>query len=148
MARILSNKRDQEKKKIEKRQEKQKRKEERKASETGKTFEDMIAYVDENGQLSSTPPENKKKEVKIEDIQISVPKRIESNEIPIYKGKVEYFNQSKGYGFIKGLEKNEKYFFHISNNPIDNIFEGKTVTFELKKGLKGMEVINMQIEKN
>jgi len=146
MARIQSNKKDQEKKKIAKRQEKQKRKEERKASGSGKSFEDMIAYVDENGQLSSTPPETKKKEVKVEDIQISVPRKTETDEVVTYKGRIEFFNQDKGYGFIRIPDTKDKYFFHISNNPIDNITEGKTVDFELKRGPRGMEVVNMKIE--
>ena len=146
MARIQSNKKDQEKRKIAKRQEKQKRKEERKSSGSGKSFEDMIAYVDEDGQISSTPPEIKKEEVKVEDIQISIPRKSETNEVVIYKGKIEFFSQDKGYGFIKMLDTKDKYFFHISNNPVDHITEGETVNFELKRGMRGLEVVNMKIE--
>lgn len=54
--RISSNKKENEKKKISKRLEKQKRKNERKANNSKKSFEDMIAYIDETGQITSTPP--------------------------------------------------------------------------------------------
>ena len=147
MARQMSNKKDNEKKKIAKRKEKEKRKEERKSSNEGKTFEDMIAYVDENGQLVSERPEIKKMDdAEIESILISTPKRTEQDEEPsVHKGKVEHFNSSKGYGFIKDSDNGEKYFFHISNSP-DNIAEGQTVSFELRPGLRGMEVINIVIE--
>ena len=58
------SKKEHEKKKIQKRKEKEEKREERKAnSKKGKSFEDMIAYVDENGQLTSTPPDPNKKKV-------------------------------------------------------------------------------------
>lgn len=55
------NKREKEKKKIRLRNEKAEKREERKANKTkGKSLDDMLAFVDENGNLSSTPPEPKK----------------------------------------------------------------------------------------
>ena len=64
-----------EKKKQAKRLEKQKRKEERQAAGTS-SFDDMIAYVDENGNFTNIPPEERKKEtVKLEDIAIATPKK-------------------------------------------------------------------------
>jgi hypothetical protein len=56
------NKKELEKKRLQKRQEKEQRKEERKANaNSGKSFEDMIAYVDENGNITSTPPDQTRK---------------------------------------------------------------------------------------
>lgn len=65
-------KREKEKKKLVKRKEKEEKKLERKSqSNKGKGFDAMIAYVDENGQLSDTPPDPlKKKELKPEHIQL------------------------------------------------------------------------------
>ena len=60
---ITTGKRDREKLKEQKRQEKQKRKDERKSGGTS-SFEDMIAYVDENGILHTTPQDVKPKETK------------------------------------------------------------------------------------
>lgn len=73
----ILGKRENEKKKQARRVEKQNRKEERKRSGKVSNFDDMIAYVDENGMITSTPPENncKKKEIDQEEIRISTPKR-------------------------------------------------------------------------
>ncbi|MDL2262948.1 cold shock domain-containing protein [Bacteroidales bacterium OttesenSCG-928-I21] len=138
------NKKDNEKKKQTKRLEKQKKKEERKIS--GKSsFDDMIAYVDENGMITSTPPDMQNKEkIQQEDIQISVPKK-ESVEAVVYKGRIEHFNDSKGYGFIKDLAGADKYFFHISNAP-DDVAEGNIYFFDLQRGNKGMNAVNIRTE--
>ena len=140
---ISFNKREQEKKKQSKRLEKQKRKEERKAESGGdKSFDDMIAYVDENGVITDTPPEaGSKQQIDIEDIAVSTPKK-EEVEDPILKGRVEYFNSDKGYGFIKNIESVDKYFFHVSAAPA-SIGEGDVVTFDLERGQRGMNAVNI-----
>ena len=143
MAKSISfNKRELEKKKQGKRLEKQKRKEERKANAGSGLFEDMIAYVDENGVITDTPPDaSNKQEIDIENIMVSIPKRGEE-EIAALTGRVEYFSPDKGYGFIKATNGAEKYFFHVSNAPL-TIDEGNIVTFELERGLKGMNAVNI-----
>ena len=144
MARPASfNKRDVEKKKQSKRLAKEKKKEERKSTEKGKSFEDMIAYVDENGMIVDTPPEIAAKSVNSEDIMISTPKKDESQEPEKYKGRVEHLNDLKGYGFIKDLAGVEKYFFHVSNCPRD-IAEGQIVFFQLARGKKGMNAVDIE----
>jgi len=143
---ISFNKRELEKKKEQKRQEKLKRKEERKANAGGSSLDDMIAYVDENGRITSTPPDpDKKQEVELENIAVSTPKKEEVEEVPL-TGRVEHFNSDKGYGFIKNLAGMEKYFFHVSNAPAD-IDEGDLVTFELERGEKGMNAVRIVITK-
>lgn len=142
---ISYNKRELEKKRQEKKQEKQKRKEENKASKGNSSFEDMIAYVDQNGVITSTPPDlSKKQKIDIEDIAISTPKKEETEE-SVLKGRVEFFNPDKGYGFIKQAGSINKYFFHISAAP-SNIIEGNMVTFELERGQKGMNAVNINIQ--
>lgn len=139
---ITFNKRELEKKREQKKQEKQKRKEERKANAGNGTFEDMIAYVDENGVITNSPPDQaKKQKVDIENIIISTPKK-EDIEDSILKGRVEYFNPDKGYGFIKNAMNMNKYFFHVSSAP-STISEGNKVTFELERGKKGMNAVNI-----
>ena len=147
MARSMTvDKRENEKKRLAKRAEKQKKKEEKKLSGKTSSFEDMIAYVDENGVITSTPPaENiKKEEVNQEEILISVPKR-EKEEPVVLKGKVDFFNTSKGFGFIKEQLRGERYFFHV-NNLLSKIEENDIVTFDLERGLKGMNAINIRLE--
>lgn len=135
------NKREVEKSKQQKRKEKLQRKEERKAGGS-KSFDEMIAYVDENGVISNTPPNpEKKQEVDVEDIVVSTPKKEDMKEI-VLKGRVEHFNPDKGYGFIKNLSNTEKYFFHISNAPA-TIAQGNTVTFELERGERGLSAIKV-----
>jgi len=135
------NKRELEKKREQKRKDKQHRKEERKVGGS-KSFDEMIAYVDENGMITNTPPDlDKKKEMDLDQIAVSTPKREELEEI-VLKGQVEYFNSGKGYGFIKNLSGEDKYFFHISNAPV-NISEGDMVTFDLRRGEKGMNAVKI-----
>ena len=141
------NKREVEKKKQSKRLEKQQKKEERKASGSN-SFEDMIAYVDENGVITSTPPDpdKKKEEIELDDIEISIPKKSEDDVDEPMSGRVEFFDESKGFGFIKDKNSVNKYFFHRSNAPID-IKENNLVTFELERGPKGMNAFNIQLIK-
>ncbi|MDR1562557.1 MAG: cold shock domain-containing protein [Dysgonamonadaceae bacterium] len=141
---VSSNKKELEKRKEQKRQEKQKRKEQRKANGGNGSFDDMIAYVDENGVITSTPPDPvMKQKIDISDIAVSTPKK-EYVEDPVLKGRVEYFNSDKGYGFIKNITDMDKYFFHISSAP-PSIREGSQVTFELERGKRGMNAVNITI---
>ena len=120
--------------------EKQKRKEERKANAGNGSFEDMIAYVDENGLITDTPPDmNNKQEINIEDIAVSTLKKEETEET-VLRGRVEYFNEDRGFGFIKDVNS----FFYITSvqNPI---VEGNMVTFELERGRKGMNAVRIAL---
>lgn len=147
MARSITvDKRENEKKRLAKRAEKQKKKDEKKSSNKVSNFDDMIAYVDENGMLTSTPPaENiKKEEIKLEEIIISTPKK-EKEEPVIRRGRIEFFNTAKGFGFIKDLAGIEKFFFHV-NNVLTDIAENDIVTYDLERGMKGMNAVNVAIE--
>jgi len=138
------NKKEKEKKRLKKRQEKLAKKEERKANPQSGGLDDMIMYVDENGNFTTTPPDpTKKSKIKAENIEIGIPRRIEEEYDPIRKGKVEFFNDSKGFGFIKDVDTQEKYFVHV-NGLIDDIAEGDKVTFELEKGMKGMNAVRVK----
>ena len=137
------NKREIEKNKQQKRKEKQQRKEERKNNPTN-SFEDMIAYVDENGVITTTPPDlTAKTNIDIEDIEISVPKKEKDEDLT---GRVEYFDETKGFGFIKDKASVNKYFFHKSNAELD-IKENNIVTFKLERGAKGMNAVEVKIVK-
>lgn len=140
---VAFNKKEKEKKRLKKRKEKLQRREERKANSESGAADSMIAYVDENGNITDTPPDpTKKKKVKAENIEIRIPRR-EKKIITERKGRVEFFNDSKGYGFIKELDTQEKYFVHV-NGLIDEIQEGDIVIFELERGLKGMNAVRVK----
>lgn len=59
-------------------------------------------------------------------------------------GKVKFFNDSKGFGFIKDADSNEEYFVHVTNL-VDEIRENDEVTFELKEGRKGLNAVNVKL---
>ena len=137
-------KKEKEKKRLKKREEKQRKKEERKSSAKSGDLEDMLVYVDENGQLTDTPPDpSKKVKVDAESIVIGVPKKEYVEEDPFHKGKVEFFNDSKGFGFINDLDSQEKYFVHISEL-VDEVKEGDNVIFEIERGMKGMNAVRVK----
>jgi len=140
------NKKDREQKKQKKKKAKEQRKEERKANATTGDLDSMIAYVDEFGNLTSTPPDpTKKTKITAENIAISVPKRetIEITDV-IRNGIVTYFNNSKGYGFIKDTETQESIFTHI-NEHIDMIKENDRVTFQIERGQKGLNAVKVKL---
>lgn len=139
------NKKEIRNKKEKKRKEKEKKRLERK-EKTSSSFDDMIAYVDENGNITDTPQDPKNKTViELEDIEISVSKR-EDIDDPIHRGKVSFFNESKGYGFIRDSETRENIFVHV-NNVLEEIKEGNMVNFEIEKGPKGYIAVNVKVSK-
>ncbi|PKV63323.1 cold-shock protein [Pontibacter ramchanderi] len=142
------SKKEKEKKKLKKRQDKEQKREERKAnSDKGKDVEEMFAYVDEFGNITDTPPDptKKKKDIKLEDIQIGVSKQAELDPADlIHKGTVSFFNESKGYGFIQDHASQERIFVH-QNGLVDAIKENDRVTFEVEKGPKGLNAVNVKL---
>ena len=60
------------------------------------------------------------------------------------KGTVKFFNDSKGFGFIKDADSQKEYFVH-ANDLIDRITENDEVTFELKEGRKGLNAVNVKL---
>lgn len=138
------NKKEVKNKKDKKRKDKEQKRLDRKDNEKSKNFEDMIAYVDENGMISSTPPDpDRKKDINFEDIATSIPKKQDVILDPIRKGSVTFFNDSKGYGFIKDLETQESLFVHI-NNLLEPITEGNLVNFEIENGQKGPMAVRVK----
>jgi len=60
------------------------------------------------------------------------------------KGTVKFFNDTKGFGFIKEDESNKEHFVHVSGL-IDEIREGDAVEFELQQGKKGLNAVNVKV---
>lgn len=136
-------------KKEKKRKEKEKKRQARKEdNEKGSSLDEMIAYVDENGNITDTPPDpDQKTEVKLEDIEIGVPKDEELEEMSTVRtGTVTFFNETKGYGFIKDSETKEDVFVHV-NNTEEEITQGNRVNFEVEMGQKGPVAIKVKIAK-
>jgi len=136
------SKKEKEKKRLKKRKDKLAKREERKANPK-KTFEESIAYIDENGNFTETPPDRTKRTViKAEDIVIGIPTKENDNSDPVKSGKIDFYNDEKGYGFIKEDSTNEKYFVHVSSLN-GEIGENDKVSFELEKGPKGLNAVRV-----
>ena len=58
------------------------------------------------------------------------------------KGKVKFFNNEKGFGFIAG-EDNKEYFVHSSGIKEGSIDENDEVTFDIEEGDKGPKAVNV-----
>ncbi len=139
-------KKEREKNKANKRKEKEEKNRERK-SNAGKTksLEDMMAYIDEFGNITDTPPDpSKRTEINLEDIQLGAAKQEPINPADLIRtGMVKFFNNEKGYGFINDLANGNSVFVHI-NQLQEPIKERDKVTFEIEKGPKGPTAVNVK----
>lgn len=141
-----AGKKDKEKKRLKQRQEKAEKMEARKAhAQKGKPLEDMLAYLDENGNLSSSPPDPRKAKVfRPEDMQTGVPKMEDRpQEDPVRSGIVTFFNDTKGFGFIKDIKTQESVFIH-ANQLTERITQNDKVSFEVEMGAKGASALNVK----
>ncbi len=143
------NKKERENKKRQNKKDKAERKQDRKENNNkGNDLDSMLMYVDENGNFSSTPPDPRKKlKVNVEDMVIGVAKQEDmEDEDPIRIGIVTFFNNDKGYGFIKDSITGESLFVHI-NAVKEPIKENNKVQFEVEMGAKGPTAVRVSIVK-
>ncbi len=138
-------KREREKQRVKKQQEKQEKMRERKLNkEKGKSLEDMMAYLDENGNLSDRPANPRKKPVyRAEDMNIGASNQGEHSEVQ-RSGTVTFFNEDKGFGFINDTETRMRIFFHV-NNVMSQVKENDKVLFRLEKSPKGPVAMDVTI---
>ncbi|MFY0644294.1 MAG: cold shock domain-containing protein [Bacteroidia bacterium] len=136
-------KKEREKKKRQRKKEKELKKQERK--ESGKTGEEFM-YVDHNGNFTSKPPEERVvEEVSLDDIQISTPKKEESDVGEFTRtGVVKFFDTDKGYGFIIDPATQESFFVHY-DSITEDITQNDKVTFEVGKGEKGPVALDVRL---
>lgn len=136
-------KQEKEKKRDKKRKDKMERKEERKSNSSEGGLDNMIAYVDEFGNITSTPPDpTKKQKIDASTIEIGVARREEEAVPAVRSGRIDFYDDSKGFGFIKETGTQEKFFVHVKGL-MQDVKEGDTVTFELERGLKGMNAVRV-----
>ena len=142
-------KKEKEKKRRKKKQEKRERREARKAAkeERGKVhFQDLIRYVDENGNLVKEKPDPKKKsKIKLEDIVLGAAPQTGLEANPNRRGKVKFFNDEKGYGFIVDSETKDSIFVHINSVEGGELRDQQKVTFQIEQGPKGLTAVNVEL---
>lgn len=138
------NKKEKEKKRLKKHQEKKEKAEQRKAnSSKGKGLEEMMAYIDENGDITNTRPlAVKQRAIKADDIQIATPKQTREPGDHLNTGTISFFNTSKGYGFIRDAKTRENVFFHVGGLTYP-AKENDTVSFETERGPKGINAVRV-----
>jgi len=137
------SKREKEKKRIKKKEDKAKRKEERKSED----FQEFT-YVDKFGNFHDTKPEeDPEDEVIAEDIIIGIPPKEEGDEEErhVKVGVVTFFNEEKGYGFIKVEGGAESIFSHI-NGHVDTIKQGDRVKFQVEMCQKGPSAFDVKLK--
>ncbi|MBE0651313.1 MAG: cold shock domain-containing protein [Bacteroidales bacterium] len=128
-----------------KRKDKAKRRIEKKEQGKKGSLDDMIAWVDENGVITSTPPDlTQKTEIKAENIEIGVPKAESRINIRIRTGMLKNYDEAKGYGFIIDSETKESIFVH-ANDCDGTLKTGCKVEFETEKGLKGLKAVKVKL---
>lgn len=138
-------KKEKEKKRLQKRKEKEEKMEMRKTeARKGKSLEDMLAYVDENGVISNKPPDPANiTEIRAEDIPVNGLRAVGKEISSVRKGKISYFNDEKGYGFINDLKSQQRVFVHI-NNLLEPLGVNADVLFEIEMSPKGATAINVR----
>lgn len=142
------NKKELQKKRAQKKKEKEERKQERKANaKSAPSLDDMLAYVDEFGNISSTPPDplKKKSVIHVEDI-VTGSRNEGGTRMSVRKGKVSFFNASKGFGFIIDSESGDRVFVHM-NGLKTAISENDVVSFETERGPKGLQAKDVKVIK-
>jgi cold shock CspA family protein len=139
------SKKEKEKKKLKKRLAKEEKKEARKLNSTkGQELEEMIAYVDENGNITDSPPDlSNKKEINHELIPIGVARQCDEEPELVRTGKVTFFNEIKGFGFIKDQKSNEDVFVHL-NGLKTPVRENDLVSFEIQMTPKGASAVEVK----
>ncbi|NNE26591.1 MAG: cold shock domain-containing protein [Saprospiraceae bacterium] len=141
------NKKERDKKKAKKKKDKQERREQRKMekAQRGKlSLEEQFMYVSHDGSLVKEKPDpTKKVEIKADQINLGAAPNSHEPINTIRRGKVKFFDESKGYGFITDKETKDSIFVH-ANDSYEDIRENHIVEFELGEGPKGKKAIRVK----
>ncbi|MFN8415735.1 MAG: cold shock domain-containing protein [Cytophagaceae bacterium] len=143
------SKKEKEKQKIKKRQDKAEKREARKSDGSkDNSLESMLAYVDENGNITSVPQDlQKRKEVDLESITLGAARRDETEEDEFHTGIVTFYNEQKGFGFVKDDASGESIFIH-STAIIDPIKGREKITYKVENSPRGLVALEVKIVPN
>jgi cold shock CspA family protein len=105
----------------------------------------MIAYVDEFGNISNTPPEpGMREKIDAGSIEIGVPKQEKvQDRNSVREGRLTFFNPSKGYGFIQESGSRDSLFVHV-NDMQEQLEINDTVQFRVEKGKRGPIAVDVK----
>ncbi len=82
-------------------------------------------------------------EIRLEMIFIA-PLFVSNFKQAMQTGTVKFFNETKGFGFIKPDDGGEDIFVHASGL-IDQIRENDKVKFNVERGKKGLNAVNVEM---
>jgi cold shock CspA family protein len=138
------SKRERELKKKNAKKKKEERKQERKENtDKGKSLNEMMAYVDEYGNLSDTPPDKTRKPEDDYIPPVVGNRRDLNNENPVKTGVITFFDTGKGYGFIREADTRESIYVHVNSSSVE-LKENLKVLFEVQRGPKGLVAVNVK----
>lgn len=136
------NKKEKEKRRLKQKQDKKQKMEERKANKKSGIVNEMIAYLDENGNLTDVPPDPRRRQIfELENIQVGVPKQ-EYTADKFRTGVVNFYNKAKGFGFINDLSTKERIFFHVKDI-LEPLEESDKVKFLVERGARGLNAVQV-----
>lgn len=142
-------KKEQKKKKAQLKQDKAERAQMRKQNnDKGKTLEEMYMYVDELGNLSSVPSnKSSAQNARLDEIVFqTAPRAEQAGDMELARdGQIQYFDQTKGFGFITDTMTGQRVFVHSSELPRP-VTEAERVTFLRKKNEKGFFATNVTMK--
>jgi CspA family cold shock protein len=131
---LTFKKKERAKKQVQKRQEKEERRLINKTNnDKGKSLDEMMAYVDEYGNLTNTPP-TKSYEFKPSDLE----RPLHDSDLP-KQGSVSFIHPSGHYGYIRDEKSNESYYYNEGQLGVKLALFQK-VTFKSKTTPKGLQV--------
>lgn len=105
-------------------------------NDKGKSLEDMLAFVDENGNLTSVPPKSANEGEGLHELATVARNRATPQAEPARTGIVTFFNTSKGFGFIADDNAKESVFFH-ANQLLGPVKEKDKVSFDRERTSRG-----------
>ncbi len=138
------NKKEREKKRQKRRKDKLAAKLARKENDAPKV---EFMYVDDDGNLTETPPDptKKKREYNPDLSIISTPKKGDEEKATFVKtGFCKFFNHEKGYGFLVDNATKDSFFVHANSLSFE-IKENDKVTFEIGSGPKGPVAVKVSL---
>lgn len=135
-------KKENQKKKVKKRQDKVLKREDRKTNNNkGKSLDEMIIYVDVNGNFTETPPHLQKKDSDYPNFD-NLNKNSQDKDTLDYTGFVKFLSD-KGYGFITNDKTQENIFFH-SAQLTEIVQKNDKVKYRKEDSLKGFRAVSIK----
>lgn len=128
-----------------KKEEKFQKKLQRKDQETSGNLDDMIAYVDEYGNIVDQPVEkaDPDEEPSPEEQRAMMEAIGETVEEEVMKGVVKFFNEEKGFGFIR-LKGSGKDVYVQRSGLLDQISDNDRVSLTLEEGVRGPVAVDVR----